>query len=110
MNKQRAIIYELRNQTLHGEELKDDILDIIYEQLSATVEEYCPPEIRPENWDFYGITDWLRSSYFIQIEAEILMKKDSLDEMLEFVFGVIKPKTNNVHVSCQKLVHPWLFI
>ncbi|MCP4230277.1 MAG: preprotein translocase subunit SecA [bacterium] len=90
MNKQRAIIYELRNQILHGEELKDDILDIIYEQLSATVEDYCPPEIRPENWDFYGIADWLRSSYFIQIEAETLMEQESLDDLIEFVFGVIK--------------------
>jgi preprotein translocase subunit SecA len=54
MNTQRDVIYKERNKILEGADLKDNVLDMIREQLTAIVDANTPTD-DVENWDLEAL-------------------------------------------------------
>ncbi len=57
MNKQREVIYEQRNRVLRGENLREDIMEMIEEFCEDLVNKYVHPDLPPSEWDLRGIQE-----------------------------------------------------
>jgi preprotein translocase subunit SecA len=51
MNKQRVAVYKLRRQILEGAEGRNYILRVIDEVVGSLIDEFCPEEADPDDWD-----------------------------------------------------------
>lgn len=73
MNKQREVIYGLRNEILDGANLRDLILnEYVEEIIEEKVEKYAPPGQPREEWDLKGLKSelaYIFLSDFTQIES-----------------------------------------
>ncbi len=55
MNQQREVIYDRRNHALRGENLRDEVLEMIDEQVQAMVDEFIPEDAYADDWDLTGL-------------------------------------------------------
>jgi preprotein translocase subunit SecA len=62
MNVQRKVIYAERRKVLHGESLRENILDFIERLAGRLVEAVCSSEVRPEEWDLEGLLEDARAA------------------------------------------------
>lgn len=51
VNEQRTVIYTLRNKVLDGHNVLDIIKNMIPETIDYLLEQYCPKELLPEEWN-----------------------------------------------------------
>jgi preprotein translocase subunit SecA len=68
MNVQRKWIYERRLAALERPSIKDEVVELIEDVLHALVDEYCPAEQHPEEWNIAGLTDELRKLFLLNVE------------------------------------------
>ena len=64
MNQQRELIYRQRRQVLTGENLKENVLDMIRASVERAVNVYAPEGVYPEEWDLKGLLDYAEQ-YFL---------------------------------------------
>ncbi|MDQ7850542.1 MAG: preprotein translocase subunit SecA [Armatimonadota bacterium] len=57
MNVQRQVIYDERRKVLRGENLRQNIVDMIERLLEETVNLYCPSGVPREEWDLPGLRE-----------------------------------------------------
>ena len=63
MNGQREVIYGERRKILEGEDLKEQALEFVEEVVGDVVEDVCPPDVFPEEWDLESCSPrWARST------------------------------------------------
>ena len=60
MNRQREIIYSQRDQVLDGDSMKDAILGMIRESVTANVARYTADDNDHESWNLDGLRDYYR--------------------------------------------------
>ncbi len=76
MNQQRGIIYSQRQQVLNGESIRDTIIKMIRDSVSATVEQYCGMSEYPDDWNLAGLADTVNAVY---TTPDNLFDADELD-------------------------------
>jgi len=59
MNVQRKVIYGERRKVLAGENIRENVLDIIERQVAGQVEAVCTKDVHPEEWDVEGLIEGL---------------------------------------------------
>lgn len=52
MNQQRKVVYEQRRKILEGQDMKDQILNMVDMLINHGLETYANPKLYPEEWDF----------------------------------------------------------
>ena len=67
MNKQREVIYQHRRAVLSGENLLEDISDMIGTLVESSLNVYCPAEQYSEEWDMKGLTEMMQSQFGLDI-------------------------------------------
>ena len=67
MNKQREVIYRHRRAVLSGDNLTNDLYDMMDSSVESTLNIYCPPEQYPEEWDVKGLTEVMQSQFGLDI-------------------------------------------
>jgi preprotein translocase subunit SecA len=67
MNKQREVIYQHRHAVLAGQNLKDDIRDMMDSLVDAAMTVYCPAEQYPEEWDMKGLVEMMQGQFGLDI-------------------------------------------
>lgn len=67
MNKQREVIYRHRRAVLSGENLTNDLHDMMGSTVESSLSVYCPPEQYPEEWDVKGLTELMQSQFGLDI-------------------------------------------
>jgi preprotein translocase subunit SecA len=67
MNQQREVIYDRRNAALHGENLREEILEMMSEFVNETVNKYCDSKEYPENWNWDGLRVELLATLMVDI-------------------------------------------
>lgn len=77
MNQQRELIYRQRRQVLTGENLKENILDMIQAAIERAVSTYTPEGVHPEEWDLQGLLEYADQLF---LPGQKLTPKD-LEEM-----------------------------
>jgi len=63
MNKQREVIYRLRNEILDSNSFADHVKLMIEEDIDAKVAELAPPDSYPEQWDMTALRAYLERSF-----------------------------------------------
>ena len=66
MNKQREIIYGQRNKVLHGEDLRDNVINMIEKVIDRTIPIYTEGYKYPEEWDLNGLLNHLQPIFLPQ--------------------------------------------
>jgi len=72
MNKQREIIYGFRNQIIHGEDVRDRIMDIMEEVVLQKVQQFTTANFDEHEWKCRQLADWANLNFPLGLpEAEI---------------------------------------
>ena len=78
MNKQREVIYGFRNEIIHGEDVRDRLMDIMEEVVVDKVTQFTNAESQFDEWKPRQLADWVNLNFPIGLpEAEILKAADS---------------------------------
>jgi preprotein translocase subunit SecA len=78
MNKQREVIYGFRNEIIHGEDVRDRLMDIMEEVVVDKVVQFTNAESEFSEWKTRPLADWVNLNFPIGLpEAEILKSADS---------------------------------
>jgi preprotein translocase subunit SecA len=70
MNKQREIIYGLRNEALKGEGVHERIQEVLEEVIQSKVDLYLPKGKAMENWDVDALVNWANITFPIALRLE----------------------------------------
>jgi preprotein translocase subunit SecA len=88
MNKQREVIYDLRNEILRGENLKDRVLEIFEEVVDNLISNHTDPKEYSENWDWEGLRGGFQRHFLIDFKTddkESIHEEDLRERLLELV-------------------------
>ncbi len=69
MNKQREAIYTMRREVLEGKMRRDYILEVGRNILERAIEEACPSDKDPQEWDLAGIVVKCQAYYNLAVTA-----------------------------------------
>jgi preprotein translocase subunit SecA len=67
MNKQREVIYQHRHAVLAGQNLKQDLHDMMDSLVDSAMDVYCPVEQYPEEWDMKGLVEMMQGQFGLDI-------------------------------------------
>ncbi len=93
MNQQRQVVYDMRNQVLHGEEVHEVVADIlddfIEDELSAQGSE------NPLDWDWEGLKQNFSSHLLVEADYDLISEKNqnsdiSISEVRNFILDRAK--------------------
>jgi preprotein translocase subunit SecA len=100
MNTQRQVIYTERQKILHGEDFKDEALNMVRDVVSATVRRLAPEEIFNEEWDLDMILAGIAEVYPTRItrpELEDTVTAMELeDRAVEDAIGLYEDKERSL--------------
>lgn len=101
MNTQREIIYKQRSQVLDGEDLHKDILKMMEELITATVNTYLADEDERDNWNMVGLKEyflgWLISEedlVFTDEELRTVAREEIINALNEKCTEIYQDKEN----------------
>lgn len=77
MNQQRKVVYEQRRKILEGQDMKDQILNMVDTLVSHGLETYANPKLYPEEWDFDALIKYCEK-YFLAPDE---VKLDEIEDM-----------------------------
>ena len=77
MNQQRKVVYEQRRKILEGQDMKDQILNMVDMLINHGLETYANPTLYPEEWDFDALIKYCEK-YFL---APGEVKLDEIENM-----------------------------
>lgn len=77
MNQQRKVVYEQRRKILEGQDMKDQILNMVDMLINHGLETYANPKLYPEEWDFDALIKYCEK-YFL---APGEVKLDKIENM-----------------------------
>jgi len=78
MNKQRGVIYGFRNEIIHGEDVRDRLMDIMEEVVVDKVAQLTTTDSDTHEWKVRQLADWVNLNFPIGLpEAEIVKAADS---------------------------------
>jgi len=63
MNRQREIIYSERGKVLHGDNIKEDVENMLEKLIEESIANYTSNSEYGEEWDLEGLTDHLHQIY-----------------------------------------------
>ena len=103
MNQQRQVIYDIRNQALHGEDMKETVLEFIEEYVTDELE--SQDSTNPEDWNWESIKQNIASHLLVDADPDSMkseLNKDdlSIDDVRDFIIE----KTKNVYAARESLV------
>jgi preprotein translocase subunit SecA len=91
MNKQREMIYTLRNRILDGQDVSQTVSSMIQESVQDKLTQWVPPKAIPENWDMAALHAWLLHIFGPEAcPSEEKLSKLSRPEIEEKVAEVVK--------------------
>ncbi|HUU00151.1 MAG TPA: preprotein translocase subunit SecA [Myxococcota bacterium] len=70
MNMQRKSIYDLRRRVLGGEDMREQILELIEDILITELDSTCSTDIPAEDWDIKGLEDRVYGIFGQKVELE----------------------------------------
>lgn len=103
MNQQRQVIYDIRNQALHGEDMKETVLEFIEEYVADELE--SQDSTNPEDWNWESIKQNIASHLLVDADPDSMKSELNKDDLLiDDVRDFIIEKTKNVYAARESLV------
>lgn len=97
MNQQREVIYGQRRQILTGENLKDNIMGMIYKIIDHDMELYANEKLYPEDWDLDRLIEASNAVFapegaLVKAELEALSRDELRQKLRETVEEAYKSR------------------
>src|SRR5258705_6039429 len=73
MNKQREVLYGFRNEIIHGDDVRDRLLDVMEDVVLTKVVEFTNAD-DPHEWNVRGLADWVNLNFPIGMPEEEIVK------------------------------------
>ena len=86
MSRQREVIYEERRALIEGENLREHLFEMAEDVIGEQVDNFLNEAQRPEEWDFNGLCEWVRSKWGLEIfekELEELNREETKEKLKE---------------------------
>ncbi|MGZ8629436.1 MAG: preprotein translocase subunit SecA [Actinomycetota bacterium] len=83
MNGQREAIYGERRKILEGQDLREESVGFVEDIVSAIVEDQCPADVFPEEWDLDGLFTALLEIYPVRVTKEEAQQAANTDELID---------------------------
>lgn len=83
MNKQRLVVYSLRNQILEGKALNDELNSMLQELAEDLVLEVCDPQVKPIHWNLQQLKD----KYKLITHRELELNDSEISEA--FLYDIV---------------------
>ncbi len=85
MDEQRKAVYTLRQKVLKGENIRDDVVNMIEETVLDSVYYYLDTKVYNESWDIKGLTGWFKLKFERDVEVKENTEKnrDDIGELLK---------------------------
>ncbi|MGE5633352.1 MAG: preprotein translocase subunit SecA [Caulobacteraceae bacterium] len=101
MNKQREVIYKQRRQVLLGENIRENIMDMVREIVEGAVTSYTVGSEYAEEWDLKGLIEYLHPIFLpkgaFKMEELLKLTRDELTEaLLDKAFEIYKNKESQI--------------
>lgn len=101
MNKQREVIYRQRRQVLLGEDIRENIMDMVEEVVGGAVTTYTVGSEYAEEWDLKGLLEYLHPIYLpknaFTMDALLKLTRPELQELLlEKAYEIYRVKESHV--------------
>ena len=90
MNKQREVIYRERDKVLRGENLKEDILEMMENVIDVLLNEYADEKIRPEDWDRRNLLAKVKYHFSTEIPYSSLSEVYDRKELQQIILEAAK--------------------
>ena len=91
MNKQREVIYVQRRQVLDGEDLREEILNMMQETMASLIGRYCDEQMYPEAWDIPGLCEVLNNQFTLNLQEDSLPFRDlGIEALQEELFNKVQ--------------------
>lgn len=71
MNQQRKVVYEQRRKILEGQDMKDQILNMVDMLINHGLETYANPKLYPEEWDFDALIKYCEKYFLTPGEVKL---------------------------------------
>jgi preprotein translocase subunit SecA len=92
-NDQRKEIYEMRNELMAAEEIKERIDTIRVDVINNVIDEYIPPHSPDDTWNVEGLEETIEAEYLLQLDIRGWLENEAdLDEqgLRERIVGAIE--------------------
>lgn len=73
MNQQRQVVYDLRNQALHGKDMKANVLEFIRDFIEDELD--LLKDSMPETWDWDSLRQIFASHILVDVDRETIMNE-----------------------------------
>jgi len=104
MNIQRKVIYEHRRDVLAGDDMREDIMEMLDETSAGVVETFCDRTKHTDDWDYEGLVEELDRLYGVRLDLEGLKSYPDLDSLIEGIVAALK----EAYAEKEKLFQPEL--
>lgn len=75
-NDQRKVVYELRDELMNVEDISEMIEQNRVDVLSATIDEYIPPQSLEDMWDIEGLQERLKNDFDLDARIKQWLEED----------------------------------
>jgi preprotein translocase subunit SecA len=76
MNEQRKLVYDQRQKVLKGENIKKIVWEMIEDRIVDAVDRYLPPKSSIREWDFGGLSEWVKHKFNLTLPVEEIRSGD----------------------------------
>ena len=83
MNQQRKVLYEERRKILEGENMKDQIMNMVDTLIREGMDTYANAKLYPEEWDFAGLLKYCEKYFLAPGEIKLEEIEDMSREEVE---------------------------
>lgn len=101
MNQQRQVVYDLRNQALDGDNLRESIDEMLVDFIDDELDQQQAISLDVIGWDWDKLRQNLSSTILVNLEQERFT-----DSSLEDVRRVILQQANGVYATRESLIPP----
>jgi len=89
-NTQRSVIYEQRDMVLEGENLKEEILDMLEEVVDGYLDMYVGEDLNLDEWNVPELIEWVGQTFLIDISTwHPAPENQSYDEIREKLLNTL---------------------
>ncbi len=105
MNQQRQVVYDIRNQALHGENMKDTVMEFIEDYIEDELSSVAEQSIN--EWDWTTLRQNMSSHLMVDANLDVIAKdKSESDITIDDVRQYILEQAQSMYAAREALLPP----
>ncbi len=103
MNQQRQVVYDMRNQSLHGESMKDTIMEFIEDFIDDDLNQYADNNVI--DWDWNSLRQNFASHLMVDVNIDaVVAESGNKDITIENVRHYILDQAQSMYAARESLI------